>query len=99
MGIILMPIRIRIGIKTMPILVLEDKSYFPLLITHCQLQCFIFLIIVKYVIIFKIFHSIFKFSGTSFSNFFICQIRIGIPWMPILIRKMMRIRIYNTVAR
>jgi hypothetical protein len=63
-----------------------------------NLQCFPFLISVKYVIIFNIFDKILKFSVKKFTFSFVWnlwnlyqsligRIRIGMPWIPIPIRQ------------
>ncbi len=76
------------------------KSEFFLLFCHsiASLQCFIFIISVKYVIIFKSFDSILKFPGKKFSlstfssAWSLIPIRIGMSWMPIQILIQIQIR-------
>jgi hypothetical protein len=74
---ILMPnrIQIRIGIKTMPIhmrilphilQMMENQNFFTFSHSIASVECFVFLISVKYAIIFGLLDSIMKISGNNF---------------------------------
>ncbi len=102
----LMPIlpihfRIRIGIKTMPILMrilpknlhmLENLIFFTLSHSIVTYNVLSFSSVSEVSYVFSILDSILKFSGkkSTLSTFFICleliPIRIGMTWVPIPIR-------------
>ncbi len=87
----LMPIQIRIGIRTMPILMRKDPT--PSF-THCQFTMFYLPHIIKCVIVFSPLVSIRKFSCKKYSFSTFSFAWIVMPWMPIRTCKM----IHNTAV-